>query len=103
VSFVAWPDTEHPAYAREAPSIRRFIAEGRYTVAVAVPPKLSFAEPLSPYEPELRIRHLDVKRAMAAAPYVGDPFVYAWKAAVDEVGRWVAGPAEIVYLPPEFP
>lgn len=105
MSFMCWPDTEHPAYAREAPTIRRLLAEGRYAVQVAQPPKRTAGYfPYSPIDDEvLKVRTLDVKRVTGPAPYVGKPFAYTWKAAVDDLGRWVAGPAEIVYLPPEFP
>jgi len=37
--------------------------------------------------------------AIAPAPYVGDPFIYTWWFAVDQVGRAIATDSRIKYLP----
>jgi hypothetical protein len=40
---------------------------------------------------------LTKQRAFGLAPYVGEPFGYAWYVASDELGRSIAGEARIVY------
>lgn len=42
------------------------------------------------------------EKAAGLAPYVGDPFVYIWYVATDELGRSVAGDAKIRYLDRPF-
>lgn len=44
-----------------------------------------------------RVMTLTRRRCVGLAPYVGRPFRYEWDAAVDELGRWVAGPDRIVH------
>ena len=46
-----------------------------------------------------RYRVLHRQRCWGAAPYVGEPFVYMWNAAIDEVGRAIAGESHIEYIP----
>jgi hypothetical protein len=47
-----------------------------------------------------RYRILHRQRCWGPAPYVGKPFVYMWNAAVDELGRGIAGESRIEYIPP---
>jgi hypothetical protein len=105
-AFLYSPDTEHPAYAKECDSIRRFMAKGLRAVRIPVMQKLSWAEyspaNIEPVSSSLDVRTLDVRRAWGPAPYVGRPFAYMWDVAMDEFGRWVAGPSEIKYLPEDF-
>lgn len=46
-----------------------------------------------------RRRILTRRKAWGPAPYVGEPFVYVWYCAVDELGRGIAGDARVVYIP----
>ena len=47
----------------------------------------------------LRTRVLTRRLCQGAAPYVGRPFVYQWCAAVDDLGRAIAGESWRVYQP----
>lgn len=40
------------------------------------------------------------ERCAGPAPYVGQPFVYVWPVGVDNLGRCIAGEAQIVYTDP---
>ena len=93
---------EHPEYSESAHIIRRLMAEGRWRIAL---PKLRRSlmlpgwDQLSNMElPE--IIYLDVQRAIgwdkvAGRPFIGPggPYVYRWEVAMDDLGRWVAGPS----------
>ena len=46
-----------------------------------------------------RTQILHRQKCWGPAPYVGQPFVYMWNAAVDELGRGIAGESRIEYLP----
>jgi hypothetical protein len=46
----------------------------------------------------LRTLRLTRQTAWGRAPYVGNPFVYTWKCASDQYGRWVAGERKIHYV-----
>jgi hypothetical protein len=41
--------------------------------------------------------HLTMRKCWGPAPYVGRPFAYVWKVAVDDNGRAIAGEARIEY------
>jgi hypothetical protein len=105
MTFLAYPDTEHPTYRQDAELIRQYL--DRHSLVVAEPsgPPLvaSYQQQDTPVsEPSARPRTLTVQKARGPVPYVGRPFAYEWRVAVDEAGRWVAGPAEVVYLPPDY-
>lgn len=53
-------------------------------------------------EPDLPMHTLTKEKAAGLAPYVGDPFMYVWYVATDELGRSVAGDAHIQYYSPSF-
>lgn len=89
------PNTEHPSLADSAPSIRRTMQrDDCYQVNYVVrrrPRIMGFSDDLIE-PPELPIRTLQVRKAWTnKVPFVGEPFVYVWKVAVDDTNRWVAG------------
>lgn len=98
------PNTEHPWMARHARFVREWMTDdSHYQVLLAAPRK-----PLYRFisEPETDVTvdandHLvlDIRRCVGAAPFVGDPFVYMWKVAVDKYQRWVAGDSRPEYMP----
>jgi hypothetical protein len=51
-------------------------------------------------EPDLPVHTLIKEKAAGMAPYVGDPFMYVWYIATDELGRSVSGDAQIHYYTP---
>jgi hypothetical protein len=89
--FAYWPDTEHPAYSGHSASLIRSMLTSTQHAAL----EIFTTNP----EPEKRTDLLTIRKAAGPAPYVGKPFAYTWKVAVDSKDRWVAGSAEIVYLP----
>lgn len=101
------PGECHPAYLDHHGWLRDWLngAPGYPTnhVKVPVPPRLSAASILDPYsspfESPVRVRTLIKEKAGGPAPYVGDPFIYVWFVATDELGRTVAGDAHIQLLP----
>lgn len=48
---------------------------------------------------ELRLKK---HKAIGWAPYVGEPFVYAWNFATDQYGRVIAGESRIKYVNPGY-
>jgi hypothetical protein len=98
MNFYAWPDTEHPAYQEQAAMIRHLMETRRGVILL---PKLDRARSFEALESQTfettttESTMLMIKNAYGPAPYVGKPFCYVWKVAVDELERWVAGPAEI--------
>lgn len=91
------PNTAHPSLERHAEFVRQLMDRGEYRVLLAAPrPPLHRMLTIDPAAPiELDDRDptvLDVRRAAGAAPWVGDPFVWEWRVAVDpKTNRWVAG------------
>jgi hypothetical protein len=63
---------------------------------------ISRAEGDKPSEPFTRTLTLTRIKAGGPAPYVGDPFVYMWYCAYDELGRTIAGEARIRYIDQPF-
>lgn len=57
-------------------------------------------ENVNDVDPVFNTHTLTKEKAAGLAPYVGDPFVYVWYVATDELGRAVAGDAEVHYLDP---
>lgn len=106
--YVPMPDTCHPYYASRAGVIRSGIARGdAQGLRVAEPPRLSasFATEGERVTSDagMRIRTLTVKRCAAPAPFVGNPLLvrgfYTWRVGVDDLGRHIAGPAELQMSP----
>lgn len=96
-AYVPDPMSCHPHYAEQADGIRALLhlSEIRVPRANVV---ASWAAPddARPIEPAVsRVDTLTVKRLAGPAPFVGDARFqvawYTWRAAVDHVGRHVAG------------
>lgn len=96
------PDTCHPAYTNQAHAIRNHLHRSAVTV-VSPDPIATITYPEGSDKPLTGLataRHLlTVQRCAGPAPFVGDPFWYEWKVAVDVLDRHVAGPTEIVHAP----
>jgi hypothetical protein len=70
-------------------------------IVLPVMPKLRAgfrSEDDSPDVPSVRRLTLTRIKAWGPAPYVGDPFVYMWMCAYDELGRMIAGESHITYV-----
>lgn len=84
------PDTHSPVYADVADFVRRALAEGRARFAVNL---VDDADMIT----------LKIRRCAAPAPYVAPhplvEAVYVWHVAVDRDGRYIAGPAALVWRP----
>jgi hypothetical protein len=100
------PGTCHPAY-RDITWLRDWLngTPGYPNDHIQVP----FMQRLNPTltgswtdESETSVHILAKRKAAGLAPYVGDPFVYIWYVATDELGRSVAGDAKIRYLNRSF-
>lgn len=96
------PGECHPAY-QDYPWLRDWLngAPGysdSYRMKIAMVPRLSL-DPIggSASELDLPMHILTKEKAAGLAPYVGDPFMYVWYVATDELGRSVAGDAHIRY------
>jgi hypothetical protein len=87
------PNEWHPAYDDQRALLLDWL-EGR--------------RPGNPYElyfPRLHPRVLRFEAydpATREVPYIGRPCVYAWWYAVDELGRGVAGPGELIYASADY-
>lgn len=100
INGVAAPDTCHPAYAGRYPWLRDWLNEpdGRDHLVIMFPRPVRVwteadADVTTVPEPP---RHMLTRRkARGPAPYVGRPYVYQWRVAVDGLGRQVAGSVEI--------
>lgn len=108
-SWPPGPNTAHPSFEQQAPFVRRLMDEDRYMVHLPVHKPLwrFIAEPeTDPTADGPKTVTLVVRKvATTLAPYVGDPYGYVWRVAVDEsTNRWVSGDAWVETLPPEpFP
>lgn len=97
--FFQWPDTEHLDYEESADQIRLLLDQPSIYVPIVPPIEAVFhSDDLSPINIQVETRKLNVRQAAGPAPYVDRPFVYRWRVAEDDSGRWVAGSAEIVYI-----
>lgn len=103
---VPMPLEWHPAYAGRTELIDWLNEIGPYAklwdLKIAEPSQSVLAtygqqEPIA--GPSFRVKVLTRQRCVGLAPYVGKPFVYEWNAAVDELGRGIAGESHIEYLP----
>ena len=99
------PGECHPAY-QDYPWLRDWLngaAFPRQTrMQIPVMPRLSAELPyrLATNEPSVRVHTLIKEKSAGLAPYVGDPFMYVWYVATDELGRSVSGDAQIHYYTP---
>lgn len=99
--YVPMPMTCHPFYAAMAESIRQHLHLGN--VRVMLPQSVEALMTSSREKPvsDMSVRDavLTVKKVAGPAPFVGDPIWqdgwYHWKAAVDDMGRHVAGEATL--------
>jgi hypothetical protein len=97
----------HPAYADKTGLVDWLNGVGpygdRYDILLPKPQPLRlFATQIDSIEEVSvapRVTRLTKQRCWGPAPYVGKPFVYTWFAAVDELGRAIAGESTIQYLP----
>jgi hypothetical protein len=106
MTFFAYPGTHHPALEGIAKGVRGAIDAGnRHDIVYPVPSKPVFAREIPTaweFEP-MKTKTMRVERCAGPAPYVGRPFCYTWRAAVDDVGRWVGGTeVELQYIAPEW-
>jgi len=100
------PRDWHPAYADKTYLVEWLNGVGPYAkmwdIQLAIVPRLNamFTEVESPVAaPSFKTRLLHRQTCRGPAPYVGRPFVYEWFAAVDELGRAIAGESHIEYIP----
>lgn len=94
------PNTAHPWMEQYARFARQMMDEhDRYAFVLAVRQPLRFTADPYPITADTAGSQLmmNVSEARGPAPYVGTPFVYAWKVAVDKYQRWVAGEAALLY------
>lgn len=96
------PGEFHPYYERYRTLITSWLNDRGYSRWLEIPiiPSLHQLLTENP-EPEVSCRRhtLTRRRCRAPAPYVGDPFVYEWRAGVDELGRTVASDCWRVPVP----
>jgi hypothetical protein len=99
------PNTAHPSLERQARWVRDWINAGNYNVVLPGPPpplKRLLAQPMDVVEPELPKKIiLTITKAWGLGVHVGDPYVWMWKAAVDENGRWICTDSWPEYHPDE--
>ena len=105
----------HPAYADKTHLLDWLNEVGPYAkmwdIKLAIAPRFNFASFASYTEteqpaitaPSFKTIVLHRQKCWGPAPYVGKPFVYMWNAAVDELGRGIAGESRIEYLPEWMP
>lgn len=98
------PNEVHPAYAGNAVVNDWVNGAGPFThlrtlrLPTTRPIRLiTEPEPVD-IAPVFNYQTLDLHTCWGKAPYVGPPFVYAWRVAVDELGRMVAGEAWRQYV-----
>ena len=98
----------HPAYADKTNLIDWLNEVGPYgkmwDIRLAIAPRFNLASYTeidlpSRTAPSFKTIILHRQRCWGPAPYVGKPFVYMWNAAVDELGRGIAGESHIEYIP----
>jgi len=101
----------HPAYADKTYLLDWLNGAGKYAqtwdIQMVVAPRFNLASYTetgpSVTAPSFKTRVLHRQKCWGPAPYVGDPFVYIWFAAVDELGRGIAGESHIEYIPNGWP
>jgi hypothetical protein len=98
------PETCHPALTGLAGSVRNALDRDSSMHQIRYPvlrsPRFVSRE-IDPVPSSIgySVRTMTVSKAVAPAPFVGDPFVYMWKVATDDLGRHVAGSSWIEYVP----
>lgn len=99
------PNTAHPAYESKAAGVRALM-DGRRAILVprgmsASAAFVSEGEEFPTADMMPRTNMLTVRRCVGLAPFVGDPgwndARYLWEVAIDDAGRWVAGPARLAW------
>lgn len=97
-SWPPMPLTQHPWMERHARIVRELMGRGEWTIMLTVqkPLKLRLLSDEDVTRMDDNRLMLNVERVVAKAPYVGDPFWYGWRVAVDKYKRWVAGEATVV-------
>ena len=101
--YVPHPMSAHPHYESQADGIRSLMADRR--TSIRVPELQPMAAAFTDGAKDLlsvdrtKRRLLDIKECAGPAPFVGDPLwesgYYYWYAAVDDLGRHVAGDATL--------
>lgn len=99
------PGECHPFYARNGfvlDWINGISYLDSHTLCIPKPRRLNLAEMPTDGPPDISqdIITLTRHRCFGFVPYVGRPFVYAWEAAIDGLGRAVATDAHIRYTDP---
>lgn len=97
----------HPAYADKTALVDWLNGVGPYgdrrDIVLAKPQPLRLfamqTDSIEAVDVSPPLTRLTKQRCYGFAPYVGQPFVYTWFAAVDELGRAIAGESTIQYLP----
>lgn len=93
----------HPAYRGETWLLDWLNDVGQYrgladlVLPRCVRPTLAYTDDPDSEAVTIRQTILTRKRAAGPAPYVGRPFHYEWRYALDHVGRGIAGESRIVY------
>lgn len=91
------PMTHDAFYERQADWLRRWMQERLDPAIVPITAPTHYSGDESAFGPEPERRVLTIKRAIGKAPYVGRPFVYEWRIAIDDDGHYVTGEAEQRY------
>jgi hypothetical protein len=92
------PMTAHPSVEYCADFARHLSAEGRDVITLAARPAIHrFRAIEDPMMGAPKPVTFAVQRCYGLAPFVGQPFHYEWRVAVDAYGRHIAGPAELVH------
>jgi hypothetical protein len=106
---VPMPMEWHPAYRDKTWLLDWLECRGAYAdkgvIVIPIMPRLRAtfrAEDDDPFDSSMRTLTLTRIKAGGPAPYVGNPFVYMWYCAYDELGRTIAGEAHIRYIDQPF-
>lgn len=98
------PSEWHPWYRDRLWLAGWLLSEEHHAIVVPVPPTMALRVreyQAAPDETDVTTGEqrlvLTKHRAAGQAPYVGEPFVYAWTFATDQYGRSIATEARIVY------
>ena len=106
MSYLPTPLEWHPAYREwDKTALIHWLNDPHsWYRRIPIPLRISFSALLADETdlmemPEFKELMLTKHKMYGWAPYVGDPFIYMWFAAVDQFGRWIAGESWIEYLP----